>query len=405
MSENNLVLDDYRVAVVSGEGNEEAELNEAVRVLKQAGARVDMLAQQRVEAASPQAYDAVLVPGTALDAEHIRLEQHEQEFVRSMRQAGKPVFCFPPSLGGAPVTPPKQPPTTTGKNSVWSIIEETFSSWMDIRAPRLGAALAYYTLFSVAPLVVVVVGVAGMAFGREAAQGQILWQIRDMVGTEGAKVIQSLLAAAQKPSSGLFATGIGLLFLLFGASGVFIELRDSLNYLWGVKTPGSGVRGLVISRFFSFAMVLAVGFLLLVSLVLSAALAVLGKYLGGYLPMSEGLLHAVNLAISFIVFTALFALLYKVVPDLPVDWGDVWIGAAVTSLLFSLGKFLIGFYLGKAAVGSAYGAAGSLVVFLAWVYYSAQIFFLGAEFTHIFANRRGSHRHEPMRRNEQHTHE
>jgi membrane protein len=180
--------------------------------------------------------------------------------------------------------------------------------------------------------------------------------------------------------------------LLFGASGVFIELRDSLNYVWGVKTPDTGFRRVVISRFFSFAMVLAVGFLLLVSLVFSAVLGALGKFVGGYLPLSESLLHLLTMVVSFLLFTLVFALLYKVVPDLPVDWNDVWIGAAVTSLLFSVGKFLIGFYLGKAAVGSAYGAAGSLIVFLAWVYYSAQIFFLGAEFTHVFANRHGSYR-------------
>jgi len=391
MHDNNIVLDDYRVAVVASDGTDEPELTEAVRILKQAGARVDMLAEQKIEDATPQAYDAVLVPGAALDADHIKLEEDEQEFVRSMRQAGKPVFCFPASLGGAPIRPATTPQQTTGRNTVWSLLKETFSRWMDINAPRLGASLAYYTIFSVAPLLVVVVGIVGMVFGRAAAQGQIVWQIQNLVGPEGAKVIEALLAASQKPAFGVFATAIGLVLLLFGASGVFLELRDSLNLLWGVKTPSRGVRGILVTRFFSFAMVLAVGFLLLVSLVLSAALATLGKYLGGYLPLPESLLHLLNMAISFIVFTGVFALLYKVVPDLPVAWGDVWVGAAVTSLLFSVGKFLIGFYLGKAAIGSAYGAAGSLVVFLAWVYYSAQIFFLGAEFTHIFAERRGSH--------------
>jgi len=275
--------------------------------------------------------------------------------------------------------------------SIWALVKETFSHFFASNAPRLGAALAYYTVFSMAPLLVVVISIAGIAFGREAAQGQIVWQIQNLVGPEGAKAIQALLVATQKPASGAVATGVGLIVLFFGASGVFLELRDSLNLLWGVRTPGAGFRGLVLSRFFSFAMVLAVGFLLLVSLVLSAVLAALGKYLGTYLPLSEGVLHLLTLVISFIVFTALFALLYKVVPDLPVAWGDVLIGAAVTSLLFSLGKFGIGFYLGKAAVGSAYGAAGSLVVFLAWVYYSAQIFFLGAEFTHLYSKRCGSH--------------
>ena len=199
-----------------------------------------------------------------------------------------------------------------------------------------------------------------------------------------------MLDSAQKPAAGIVATAAGLITLLFGASGVFVELRDSLNDLWCVKTPKTGFRGMIISRFFSFAMVLAIGFLLLVSLVLSAGLAVIGKFVGSYMPLHEMLLHLGSIAVSFAVFTALFALIYKVIPDAHVEWRDVWIGAAVTSFLFSVGKFLIGFYLGKAAVGSAYGAAGSLVVFLVWVYYSGQIFFLGAEFTHIFSERHGS---------------
>jgi membrane protein len=279
------------------------------------------------------------------------------------------------------------------RSTVWSLTKEVLSRFLNNNAPRLGAALAYYTVFSMAPLLVVVVGIAGLVFGRAAAQGQIVWHIRNVVGPDGAVAIQALLATTQKPASGIIATAVGLVVLLFGASGVFNELRDSLNLLWGVRTPGRGVRGIVASRFFAFALVIGVGFLLLVSLLLSAVLAAVGKYLGGYLPLSEGVLHLLTMAASFVVFTALFALLYKVVPDLPVAWGDVWIGAAVTSLFFSLGKLAIAFYIGKAAVGSAYGAAGSLVVFLAWLYYSAQIFFLGAEFTHVYATRRGSHRH------------
>ena len=278
--------------------------------------------------------------------------------------------------------------------SVGSLIKEVLARFTDINAPRLGAALAYYTVFSMAPLLVVVVGIAGMVFGKAAAQGQIVWQIQNLVGPDGAKAIQALLADTQKPASGIIATAASLVVLFFGASGVFIELRESLNLLWGVKTPGISFRGMISSRFFSFALVLAVGFLLVVSLILSAVLAALGKFVCGYLPISESVLHLLTTVVSFLVFTLLFALMYKVVPDLPVAWGDVWRGAAVTSLLFSLGKLAIGFYLGKAAIGSAYGAAGSLVVFLVWVYYSAQIFFLGAEFTHLYAIRRGSHRHD-----------
>jgi membrane protein len=276
-------------------------------------------------------------------------------------------------------------------HSVWDLIKQTASNWNEIDAPRLGAALAFYTMMSVAPLLVVSIGIAALAFGREAASGQIVWQIQNLVGTEGGKAIQSLLASASKPGHGVAATVVGFLMLLFGASAVFGELRDSLNTVWGVRPAvGCGLKGMIRYRFFSFALVMGIGFLLMVSLLFSAAIALLGKFLDSFLPVPELVLHLVNLAISWVAVTALFALLYKVVPDVKIEWRDVWIGAAVTSFLFSVGKFLIGLYLGKASVGSAYGAAGSLVVFLVWVYYSAQIFFLGAEFTHVFAGRHGS---------------
>jgi membrane protein len=276
-------------------------------------------------------------------------------------------------------------------HSVWGLIKQTASSWNEIDAPRLGAALAFYTMMSVAPLLVVSIGVAALAFGRQAASGQIVWQIQDLVGTEGGKAIQSMLASASKPGRGIAATVVGFLMLLFGASAVFGELRDSLDTVWGVRPAvGCGLKGMIRYRFFSFALVMGIGFLLIVSLLFSALIALLGKFLGGFLPVPELLLHLANLAISWVAVTALFALLYKFVPDVKIEWRDVWIGAAVTSFLFSVGKFLIGLYLGKASVGSAYGAAGSLVVFLVWVYYSAQIFFLGAEFTHVFAGRHGS---------------
>jgi membrane protein len=185
---------------------------------------------------------------------------------------------------------------------------------------------------------------------------------------------------------------VGIVVLLFGASGVFVELRDSLNLVWGVKAHGSsGLSGMVKDRLSAFALVLGIGFLLTVSLLLSAAIAAAEKFFNGFMPVPSPVLHLANLLFSFVTITVLFALLYKVVPDVHIEWRDVWIGAAVTSLLFSVGKLLIGLYLGKASVGSAYGAAGSLVVFLVWVYYSAQIFLLGAEFTHIFAQEHGSH--------------
>lgn len=278
--------------------------------------------------------------------------------------------------------------------SVWDLIRRTASSWNDLNAPHLGAALAFYAIFSMAPLLIISVAIAGFVFGQQVAQGQILRQIQGLVGTAGAQAIQSILQHLSHTSSGVAATAVGVIVLLFGASGVFCELRDSLNAVWGVKTPGAGLKGMIRYRFFSFALVLSIGFLLLVSLVLSAALAAAGKYFGQFLPVPGPVLSAANLLISFVGVTILFALLYKIVPDIPIAWSDVWIGAAVTSVLFSVGKLLIGLYLGKASVGSAYGAAASLVVFLVWIYYSAQIFFLGAEFTRSFSERHGARARE-----------
>ena len=277
-------------------------------------------------------------------------------------------------------------------SAIWSLLKQTVSKWSDINAPRLGAALAYYTTLSIAPLLVICIGIAGLVFGQQAAQGQVVYQLQDLIGPQAGAVIQSLLQHASSRSSGIIATVLGVFLLLFGASSVFGELRDALNLVWGIKTvsTSSALVGLVKYRFFSFAMVLGIGFLLVVSLLMSAALAAVAKFLGGFLPAPEAVLHIANLLFSFVSVTVLFALLYKFVPDARIEWQDVWIGAAVTSLLFSIGKMLIGLYIGKASVGSAYGAAGALVVFLVWVYYSAQIFFLGAEFTHAFAERHGS---------------
>ena len=262
--------------------------------------------------------------------------------------------------------------------------------------PRLGAALAFYTMLSLAPLLVVVIAVAGWAFGREAAIGQLVWQIEDLAGHEGAQVVQALLTAAHKPASGSIAAILGILTLFVGASSAIAELRDALNTIWNVPAKKScglmkSVLATLKDRTLAFAMVLGIGFLLLVSLAINAALAALGGYFQYYLPANEWILQSANFLISFFVITLLFALIYKVLPDIDIAWGDVALGAAITSLLFSAGKLLLGLYLGKATFMSAYGAAGSLVVLLLWVYYSAQIFFLGAEFTHSYAERYGSH--------------
>lgn len=270
------------------------------------------------------------------------------------------------------------------------LIKETFSEWSEDKASRLAAALSYYTIFSIAPLLIIAIGVAGLVFGHEAAMNEVVGQIRGMVGDDGAQVIQTVLQNASKTTSGIIATVVGAVTLLIGASGAFGQLQDSLNTIWEVKPKkGRGVKGLMRDRFLSFSMVLFIGFLLLASLLLTAVLAGIGKYLSDLLPMSSVVLQAMNFGVSLTVTAFLFALIFKVLPDAIVRWRDVWVGALVTALLFSLGRFLIGLYLGRASIGSAYGAAGSLVVLLFWVYYSAQILFLGAEFTQVYAKRFG----------------
>jgi membrane protein len=275
--------------------------------------------------------------------------------------------------------------------TVWELLKETISDWSQDKASRLAAALAYYTTFSIAPLLVIVIAIVGLIFGREAVQGQIEAQIQGMVGEDSAELIQEMIQGTNNPTSGTIATVIGLATLLFGATGVFAQLQDALNTIWEVEPkPGRGLMGIVIARFTSFTMVLGIGFLLMVSLVVSAGLAALTEFLQGNLSDIAWLAQIVNFIISFGVITLLFAMIYKLLPDVKIAWSDVWIGAAVTALLFTLGKFLIGLYLGHSEVASSYGAAGALIVMLLWVYYSAQILFLGAEFTQVYAKRFGS---------------
>ena len=268
--------------------------------------------------------------------------------------------------------------------TVWSMLSQTFSAWNEHEGPRLGAALAFYTILSLAPLVILVIALVALIFGHSTAQDQLLGQVDSMIGHQGSKAVKGMIEHAQEPASGTFASIIGVITLLFGASGVFGELRSALNKMWDVRIDsGGGVWGTIKQRFFSFGMVLAVGFLLLVSLVISAALAALGKFFGGFLPMPEFVLSVIDFVVSLAGTAVLFALIFRYVPGTKIAWKAVWIGATVTALLFTIGKFLIGLYLGKAAVGSAYGAAGSLIVVIVWVYYSAMIFLFGAEFTHV----------------------
>ena len=273
-----------------------------------------------------------------------------------------------------------------------SLLREALDGWIGHNAPRLGAALAYYTLFSLAPLIVVAVGVAALVFSRETALGQITGQLRDLVGDTGAQTVAQMIESTRKPRTGAVAAGASLLTLFLGATGAFIELKGALNIIWGVDGSGRALsfKSLLRDRLASFAMVLAVGFLLLVSLVLSALIAATGGILSGLDLGTASFLQWLNVALSLVATTILFALIFKFVPDTRIAWGDVWVGAAITSALFTGGKHLIGLYLGRSSFSSAYGAAGSLVVLIGWVYYAAQIFFFGAELTHAYSRRHGS---------------
>ena len=275
---------------------------------------------------------------------------------------------------------------------LFGLCQQAFESWKNDYAPSMGAALAYYTVFSVAPLLLIVISVAGLVFGQEAARGEIFAQLSGMMGVEGALAVQGMLEAVNKPTEGIVATMIGIGLLVIGATTVFGELQDSMDRIWRAPTriQSSGVMSLVKVRLLSFSMIMGIGFLLMVSLVASAALAALGKWWSPLFGGWETLAQAVNFAFSFAMVTVAFAMIYKLLPRVRVQWRDVWIGAAVTALLFTIGKHLIGLYIGKSSVASGYGAAGSLVVVLVWVYYSAQIFLLGAEFTWVYARTFGS---------------
>ena len=272
------------------------------------------------------------------------------------------------------------------------LTKETAQSWMEHKAPRLGAALAFYTIFAITPVFLIVLAIAGFWFGEEAARRQLFDQLQGLLGQEGGEAIQAVVAAANKPKTGAWATLAALVTLLVGATGVFVQLQDALNTIWNVRRePGRGLRHFIKDRVLSFAMILAIGFLLLVSLVINALLAALGKFMSDLMPAQEILWQFVNLLISLGVVTLLFALIFKVLPDVKIAWHDVWVGAMITALFFNLGKLLLSLYLGRSSTASAYGAAGSLVIILLWVYYSSQILFLGAEFTRVYAVKFGSH--------------
>jgi membrane protein len=276
-----------------------------------------------------------------------------------------------------------------------NLFKKTFQEWRDDAAPRLAASLAYYTTFSLAPLLILIIAIAGLVGGQQAAQNQTMAEVQSLLGTEGRQFVQGMIESASRPTTGVTATVIGAVTLLFGALGVFGELQNSLNTIWEVKPKPAknlldGIKRFVIKRLLSFTMVLGIGFLLLASLVVSAMLSALGQYIGTRLPLADFWLQLLNFLISFLVITLLFGMIFKFLPEIKIAWKDVWLGAAVTSALFTLGKFLIGLYLGRSRVGTTFGAAGSLAILLIWIYYSAQILFFGAEFTQVYANKYGS---------------
>ena len=273
---------------------------------------------------------------------------------------------------------------------IFRLLKEAFTEWQQDKASILAAALAYYTVFSITPLLVIAISIAGAVFGQEAARGEIVQQINQLVGQQGAEVIETALANADRPKLSSIASIISIVLLLIGASGVFAQLQTALNTVWNVKPkPDAGIWGFIRKRLLSFGMVLAIGFLLLVSLILSAMLSGISKLEINFLPGLTPLWQIGNSITSFCAIALLFALIYKYLPDAKISWKDVVVGSVVTALLFTVGKFLIGLYLGRGSLGSAYGAAGSLVVFLAWVFYSAQILLFGAELTQVYARKYG----------------
>jgi membrane protein len=275
--------------------------------------------------------------------------------------------------------------------AAWALVRDTVTAWIDDYAPSMGAALAFYTLFSAAPLLLIVISLAGLIFGEQAARGEIMEQLSSLVGRDSARTVQTLLEGLNHPEAGAYGTLVGLGALLVGATTVFGELQNAMDRIWRApERPAGGLLHLLHTRLLSLGMVLGIGFLLIVSLVVSAALAALGKWWAPWFAEMAAVANLVDGTLSFVLMTAIFAMIYKWMPRVKVAWRDVLVGAALTALLFTVGKLLIGLYIGRSGVASPFGAAASLVVLLLWVYYSAQIFLLGTEFTWLYAHRHGS---------------
>lgn len=281
--------------------------------------------------------------------------------------------------------------------AAWALVRDTVNAWIDDYAPSMGAALAFYTLFSAAPLLLIVISLAGLLFGEQAARGEIMEQLSSLVGRDSARTVQTLLEGLNHPEAGAYGTLVGLGALLVGATTVFGELQNAMDRIWRApeRPAGGGLLHLLHARLLSLGMVLGIGFLLIVSLVVSAALAALGKWWAPWFGEMAAVANLVDGTLSFVFMTAIFAMIYKWMPRVKIAWRDVLVGAALTSILFTVGKLLIGLYIGRSGVASPFGAAASLVVLLLWVYYSAQIFLLGTEFTWIYAHRHGSLKGQP----------
>ena len=288
----------------------------------------------------------------------------------------------------APAPAKRRPPL----RPVWDLLSGTYQEWRQDNAQTLGAALAFYTMFSLAPLLIIVIAIFGVILGKETVQVEILRRAQELIGAQGAAAVKMMLEAAYRPGTGLAATVIGGLVILIGSTSALAMLKQSLNLMWGATPdPKTPIWNLVKVRLMSYVMILLIGLLLVLSLLLSFVLSFLTGFVQNLVHVPVFFIQLADLVLSFLLITLLFALIYKVLPDVKIAWADVWVGSAVTALLFSLGKYLFGLYLARSSISSAYGAASSLAIILMWFYYSAQVFFIGAEFTQVYANRYGSH--------------
>jgi membrane protein len=407
-----------RIAFLAAENLTESEIVDAIQILEDSGARVDVIGPrsreihllrhaqdgvtERIPLAAAHAldqiatadYDGVALPAALLRNGSFHVDADVLRFIGDMQAEGKPLLSLP-----VPGRTESRAPESVASPpfSLKLLLADSWRNWNAIHAPRLGAALAYYTLLSLAPLSILIVAATSIAMHQSAAEAGLLRQVEALLGNQVADIVRAVLEHGQ--SAGVIASTVGALILLIGASGVFLELRDSLNMVWGVEpTYGDGALGLARARAFGFVLVLGTGLAVLVLLFLSTILAVPGQFLMKILPVDQHLMQLLTNFASLLLLTLIFALIFKVIPDARIRWSDVWIGAFVTALLFTAGKFLIALYLAKASIGSAYAAAGSIVVFLTWVYYSAQIFLFGAEFTHVYTQRYGSHSKSPKTR-------